>query len=57
MRKGFTSTAFFQRKPLPDPDISPSQTSHLATYDPDHQAYASIKVLENTMANAGMMTH
>jgi hypothetical protein len=32
--KGLTSTAPFQRKPLPDPDISPSQTSHLATRDP-----------------------
>jgi hypothetical protein len=29
MRKGLTSTALSQRKPLPNPDISPSQTSHL----------------------------
>jgi hypothetical protein len=26
-----------QRKPLPDPDISPSQTSQLATCDPERE--------------------
>jgi hypothetical protein len=37
MRKGLTSTAPFQLKPLPDPDISPSQTSRLATCDPERE--------------------
>ena len=37
MRKGLTSTALSQRKSLPDPDISPSQTSHLATCDPERE--------------------
>ena len=37
MRKGLTSTALSQRKSLPDPDISPSQASHLATCDPERE--------------------
>ena len=33
----YLNRPFSQRKSLPDPDISPSQASHLATCDPERE--------------------